>query len=325
MLRRIFLYLICVPFTFIGIPRYGKLQSDCIRTVASIHPYLPNLLARTRSKLLFQKNPFGSEDQISLEFLSCDLPRVRKEVQEDGYSIIQYALSPDDLESLKSEILRMRVQERVNSGNSFSGYLSDATNLVGRFDISPEDLLKSSFIRRLAFCEDWFKVGSFVMGQPVVFDGVASWWMFQSDPEFASLNAQAFHSDRERLSFLKFFFYLTDIGEDTGPHVYADKTHHRRPLSFRGDRRYGDNELKSKGIGSTSIFGPSGTVIVANTQGLHKGVPPKIPNHGRLLFEIQVADKLQGHRRREVNISGWAPEEISLFKKDKYFEGINLV
>jgi hypothetical protein len=189
----------------------------------------------------------------------------------------------------------------------------------------PEDLLKSSGIRQLAFSKDWLQVGSFVMGQPVVFDGVASWWMFESDPKFASLNAQAFHADRERLSFLKFFFYLTDIDENTGPHVYAEGTHKSRPIKFRGDRRYSDQELKDKGLNFTPIYGHSGTVIVANTQGLHKGVAPRVPNHGRLLFEIQVSDSLQGIRRRETSTENWSSSEEALLKQDRYFKGINRV
>ena len=325
MFRKIYMYLICVPVTLIGLPSHGKLQSDCIRTVASIHPWLPNIIAQIRSRVLFRKNPYRLESKISLELLKCDLTRVRKEVQENGYSIIENALSPQKLLSLKSEILKIHVHERVSSGGNFVGALSEATTLVGRYDLLPEDLLKSSEIRGLAFSKDWLQVGSFVMGQPVVFDGVNSWWMFESDPKFASLNAQAFHSDRERLSFLKFFFYLTDIDENTGPHVYADGTHKSRPIKFRGDRRYSDDELRTKGIDFTPIYGLAGTVIVANTQGLHKGVPPNLPNHGRLLFEIQVADSLQGMRRREINIENWSPSEVALLKQGRYFRGIKLV
>jgi len=325
MLKKIMLYVICIPITFIGVPRYGKLQSDCIRTVASIHPYLPNLIAGLRSKFLFRRNPFKTKEKISLEYLECDLMQVRREVLEKGYSIIPNAISPGVLRSLQSEIMKIEVQERVSSGKSFTGQIAAGQNLVGRYDVSPENILRSKIIRKLAFSKDWLMVGSFVMRQPVVFDGVASWWMFQTDSKFASLNAQAFHADRERLSFLKFFFYLTDIGEDTGPHVYADKTHIKRPLSLRGDRRYSDLELESNGIHSTPILGAAGTVIVANTQGLHKGVPPLIPNHGRLLFEIQVANNLQGIRRRKIDTKHWDPEEIALIKQDRYFEGIDSV
>jgi len=325
MLKKFLLYVMCVPISFIGVPRHGKFQSDCIRTVASIHPYLPNLIAGLRSKFLLRGNPYKSKEKISLTYFECDLIKVKREVREKGYSIIPNAISPSVLRNLQSEILKIEVQERVSSGKGFTGQIAEGKNLVGRYDVLPENILRSKFIRKLAFSKDWLMAGSFVMGQPVVFDGVASWWMFQTDPKFASLNAQAFHADRERLSFLKFFFYLTDIGVDTGPHVYADKTHVKRPLSLRGDRRYSDLELEANGIRSTPIFGAAGTVIVANTQGLHKGVPPLIPNHGRLLFEIQVANNLQGIRRMKIDTKHWDPEEVALKKQGRYFDGIDSV
>jgi hypothetical protein len=146
--------------------------------------------------------------------------------------------------------------------------------------------------------------------------------MFESDPDLASLNAQAFHSDRERLSFIKFFVYLSDIDENTGPHVYAGGTHRKRKISQRNDRRYSDEELLNEGLELTPIYGKAGTIIVANTQGLHKGVAPTIPNHGRLLFQIQVADSLNGMSRDLVDTSKWTANEKEL-GQEFYFQGID--
>jgi len=320
MMIKVLKWVLVFPIALLGIPKQGKMQSDAIRMLATLHPKLPNLIAVFRSKTFFRLRKTSSSE--SAQLIKYNLKELVTSVKSNGFYIIRDGLSETIIQSLKQAVSDIEVTERTQNGEGYIGKLSDVQTKFGRYDIQPKDLMDSVQVRDFAFARDWQTIGDAIMGYPCVFDGVAAWWMFESDPNFASLNAQAFHSDRERLSFIKFFVYLTDIDESTGPHVYAGGTHRKRKISFLNDRRYSDKELLDAGIELTPIYGKAGTIIVANTQGLHKGVAPTIPNHGRLLFQIQVADSLNGISRDEVDTSNWSAKEKEL-GNEFYFEGYN--
>ena len=75
-----------------------------------------------------------------------------------------------------------------------------------------------------------------------------------------------------------FFVYLTDVGPDNGPHVFARGTHLANipaagPLLARGYVRIPDADVVSA-FGRESIvelYGKRGTVLAVDTRGFHKG------------------------------------------------------
>jgi hypothetical protein len=99
------------------------------------------------------------------------------------------------------------------------------------------------------------------------------WWSTPSadgTPE----HAEMFHRDVDDLRFVKLFVYLTDVTEDTGPHVFVDGSHLVDRLTEI--RRYQDDEVESA-FGPQDIqrlVGPAGTAFLENTYGMHRGVPP---------------------------------------------------
>jgi hypothetical protein len=125
-------------------------------------------------------------------------------------------------------------------------------------------------------------------------DEVAFWWTTNKRAEDANVNAQLFHQDRDRLSFLKFFIYLTDVQPDTGPHVYLKGSHLGVPRSLRGDGRKTDEAVRAAGLWNnvTEICGPAGTLMAVDTIGLHKGKTPI--NGDRLALENEFATSLFG-------------------------------
>jgi hypothetical protein len=132
------------------------------------------------------------------------------------------------------------------------------------------------------------------LGQPVLMDEVAFWWTTTQRAEDADINAQQFHQDRDRLSFLKFFIYLTDVTPETGPHVYLKGSHTSIPWSLRGDGRKTDDAVRQAGLwpNVTELYGPAGTIMGVDTIGLHKG---KTPSSGdRLALENEFSTSLFG-------------------------------
>ena len=106
--------------------------------------------------------------------------------------------------------------------------------------------------------------------------------------------AQLFHFDMDRLKFIKFFIYLTDVDEEHGPHVYVARSHVRKPSLVRRDGRIVDEEILSA-YGADAIVeitGPQGTILAVDTRGFHKGRAPEAGD--RLMFQVEYANSLFG-------------------------------
>jgi hypothetical protein len=123
------------------------------------------------------------------------------------------------------------------------------------------------------------------------------------------MNAQLYHQDRDRLSFLKFFVYLTDVEVENGPHMYIRGTHRKTPWSLRSDGRKTDAIVEQAGLGGrvAEMIGPSGTLMAVDTAGLHKGKPPI--SGDRLVLQVEFATSLFG---AHVDYPIFEPSPLSL-------------
>ena len=125
--------------------------------------------------------------------------------------------------------------------------------------------------------------------------GVDLWWTFPVDAteEDRRRHAHLFHRDVDDFRFLKFFFYVTDVGELDGPHVVVTGSH-LRPLDakLRGRlslRRLTDDEVDER-FGADSvrtILGRAGEGFAEDTFGVHKGTTPVAD--ARLILQLQFA------------------------------------
>ena len=164
----------------------------------------------------------------------------------------------------------------------------------GRYDIEEEEVLLSSEMQEFVSDPLMAAIAQEYLQQPVIMDEVACWWTTTKKAEDADLNAQMFHQDRDRLSFLKFFIYLTDVTPETGPHVYLRGSHRKIPNSLRFDGRVTDDSVKRAGLWHDvrELTGPAGTLMAVDTIGLHKG---KTPIDGdRLALENEFSTSLFG-------------------------------
>ncbi|KAF3998146.1 hypothetical protein [Glaciimonas immobilis] len=98
---------------------------------------------------------------------------------------------------------------------------------------------------------------------------------------------QAFHRDYDDWRFIKVFVYLTDVDNDSGPHVFVQGTHHEHcAMRLRG---YGDAKIM-EAYGEdkiVSITGTAGFGFAVDTHGIHKGIVPR--QRPRLLLQIQYS------------------------------------
>ena len=255
-------------------PRLGKWIS---RRVIRVSDPTANRLADPRSSRFID---------------SAEIPRAISGVREDGFYVFQRTVHPEIVRSIRSFAEQAPCTARGLSAAP-STY-PRANPIVGRYDLAEETSLQCAEVQEFATDPAMATIARSYLGQPALMDEVAFWWTTTQRAEDANINAQMYHQDRDRLSFLKFFIYLTDVTPDTGPHMYVRGSHRRIPRSLRADGRMTDAAVVSAGLGDQirELCGPAGTVMAVDTIGLHKG---KTPISGdRLALENEFSTSLFG-------------------------------
>lgn len=125
-----------------------------------------------------------------------------------------------------------------------------------------------------------------------IHQGSLLWWSFPGERTYQQLssNGQLFHYDLDDYRFIKFFFYLTDVDEQNGPHICVRGSHNRKKLShlILRKREADEDMIKYYGLESlVTIYGKAGFGFVEDGLCFHKGVPPS--NKNRLILQIEFA------------------------------------
>lgn len=170
-----------------------------------------------------------------------------------------------------------------------------------RYDLDEVDIVRSEAAQALIADRSLLAVAQAYLGSTPVQDLVSMWWTAPS-ASGSSAAAQQFHFDLDRLRFVKLFVYLTDVEQDNGPHVYVRGSHRDLPDSLRADRRYADAEVLGHYAPEdlVRITGASGTMFLADTRGLHKGL--HVVDGARLVFQLEYASSLFGADAPQVAV-----------------------
>jgi hypothetical protein len=118
------------------------------------------------------------------------------------------------------------------------------------------------------------------------------WWSFPtsaaSDADLNLASQEKLHFDLDGWRALKFFFYLTPVDRDGGPHVYMRRTHNRRLARHQWTLVVGHpNEEVLNAYGSenkTTVLGRAGRGFAADPFGFHMGTV--VRNAPRLMLEV---------------------------------------
>jgi hypothetical protein len=102
--------------------------------------------------------------------------------------------------------------------------------------------------------------------------------------------AVEFHRDADAYRFVKVFVYLTDCYEGDGHHEFYCGSHLSFPISLLEIKRYSNECVASslKNCRLIRVFGPSGTAVIENTLGFHRGTTPT--KNDRLLLTLCYFD-----------------------------------
>ena len=239
------------------------------------------------------------------ELDSQSVTKISNAITENGYYIFDTLLDENSLKSIKSFMENVPVAYRsTNSGTTppkSDSYINCKENST-RFDLIQTDYCnENEDILRLITDENFLHIANEYLNAKPILDIIAIWWnktipetLSKEDKELLkNTSAQMFHHDMDRLKFIKFFIYITDVDLDTGPHVYVRKSNLKSPAYILKDGRYSD-EMISENAGEDviSICGPKGSIIAVDTRGLHKGM--EVNKSERLLFQLEFSNSLFG-------------------------------
>lgn len=220
-------------------------------------------------------------------------------LERDGYYVFDQRLP----EAVCDRLLHLG--QRTPAVAQGAGENGDATLVIDRaapravrYELSAEDLLVDPDVQ--ALMADWslLTVAQDYLRAAPIYDIVTMWWhtAFKDAPDARA--AQLYHFDMDRPRWLKFFFYLTDVGPDNGPHCFIRGSHRTggiaKELLSRGYARLDDDDVARHYAPEDHIrfTGKRGTIIAEDTRGLHKG--QHVVRGDRLIFQLELTNTLFG-------------------------------
>ena len=235
------------------------------------------------------------------------------ELKDKGYIVFESALSDDMIAQLRhfsetTPALTRRMDTQSENQYQKSENLFEIQNpLSVRYDYKTQDLLNCETVQNLMADNSILSIAQAYLGCRPIVDIVTMWWHtnFSKTPDKEA--AQYFHFDMDRVRWIKFFVYLTDVGPDNGPHTFVSTSHRsgQIPMALlrKGYSRLTDEEVKNHYSEDKLIEfrAPKGTIIIEDTRGLHKG--KHVSGDPRLLFQLQFTQNLFGTTLPEGKIN----------------------
>ena len=263
-----------------------------MRSAMDIHPRAGRIMSKAGVRNSRGGLPTLNQAKASTFVDTSEIDSCVTALKKDGVYVFQNRLPSDMIARMVRSALLVPSEARGLSEDPAPYPRSNP--VVGRYDINEDNTMASADMQN--YCSDpaLALTAAKYLGQPVIQDQTALWWTTTQGSPDASLNAWLFHQDRDRLSFLKFFVYLTDVGPENGPHTYVRGTHLKVPRMLATDGRKDDELIRAAGLWEEVIeqTGKAGTLMAVDTVGLHKGKPPKIDD--RCVLQVEFATSLFG-------------------------------
>lgn len=263
-----------------------------MRSAMDIHPRAGRIMSKVGIRASRGGIPSLAQAKSSTFVDPSEIDICVAALKKDGVHVFENRLPEDMVARMVQSALHVPAEARGLS-QSPAPYPRNSP-VVGRYDINEDNTMASHDMQN--YCSDpaLALAAAKYLGQPVIQDQTALWWTTTQGSPDAALNAWLFHQDRDRLSFLKFFVYLTDVGPENGPHTFVRGTHLKVPRMLATDGRKDDDLVRAAGLWEKVIeqTGKAGTLMAVDTVGLHKGKPPLVDD--RCVLQVEFATSLFG-------------------------------
>ena len=257
-----------------------------------------------------------------------DIQVIVEQINEKGYAVFPNALNNEMLEYLTNFGFNQLASVRPMEALGYSKPIQKATvnlekPLAIRYDFDEGLLVNDPIVQSLMTDKSLLAVAQEYLGCAPCSDVTGMWWHTDFSDEPNPEAATMWHFDMDRVKWLKYFFYITDVTTETGPHCFVEGTHQTNGIPSQilkqGYARITDQEVNEcfKKDKIIEFLAKKGTLIIEDTRGLHKGKP--VIKGARLLFQSQYSDHLFGGSYSKKFITNYANpairEFIQKFKK----------
>lgn len=246
------------------------------------------------------------------DFSVADLNGIVDTMKRDGFYVFPQRLPQETIDAM-----------RQFSRSTPATYLvpnSDASKFISAWSEKPvlvdeekplspiyhwdrQDLFENDKVLEVVLDDTFLLLAQEYLGMSPVLDHMGMWQSFPYGGMSKAESAQMFHYDMDRLKFVKFLMYLTDVEPKNGPHCYARGSQGMKPDELLPDSRKTDEQIE-KHYGANNmveITGKAGTVMMVDTRGFHKG---KTPDEGtRVMFQLEFADSLFGQNYGFIDLT----------------------
>ena len=242
-------------------------------------------------------------------------------LEQRGWAILSWRVPPEDLDELRR--FAFATPAWASSPNERIAITETRIpNDSPRYCWRISELSRLPVVQRLIGDAAFNDIAQrYIGGRPLLAN--ITMWLDPGRVGGESYNAHAYHYDNDGPAFLKFFVYVSDIGNESGPHSFIQGSHRRqKPPQFRRSGLYDrDAILAFYGKDNEMVFtAPAGTVLAEDTAGFHKGAPPRNGQYRLLLqfeyglLDIPQEEEFVGFRER-TRIEGLHPSIKRIARK----------
>lgn len=238
--------------------------------------------------------------------------KIAQQIKRDGYYVFDVQLDASIVEQLvafaeSTPVKYLQIPEKQDGVTrikfSDNPVIYDRENIVApKYVFNMQQLINQPQLQQLIFDPSLLAVAQSYLKSKPILDLMAMWWSAPFDKKGAAEAAQMYHFDLDRLKFLKFFFYLTDVDVNTGPFCYVKNSHKKLPKAICQDRRLTDEEVQQHFTQENmlELIGKKGSIMAVDTRGLHKGKP--LNNGERLIFQLEFCNSYFGVEYPKVTL-----------------------
>jgi ectoine hydroxylase-related dioxygenase (phytanoyl-CoA dioxygenase family) len=264
---------------------------------------------RLASIISFYRRPYNIKEKAGVLTLLSDsqLSEIQSKLERDGYYVFDERLSEAFCDKIADRIADadyvVRADDIVYDPSKLHKYDRNSP-IAANYSLTPDDTTDVPEVQELVSDPTLINVAQNYLKSKSIFTGIGLGYSARAKEEPDDNAAQTFHWDMERIKWLRFFIYLTDVDKDTGPHCFIKGSHRAgvlpKEVYTKGYVRHNDDEvLKIFGSDSYLEFtAKKGTIIAEDSRGLHKG---KALNNGeRLLLAFELSNSTFGANKRHA-------------------------
>lgn len=261
------------------------------------------LSLNNNKKTKINKKDLNIENEVFIPKISDNEETILNTIKKDSYYIFSSKLDEKICDDIIDYLFKIDGYGNKNLNKITK--LSNKTKDVSYINFHEEDLIKNKNIQALCVndlilktCRNYFK------SEPILSNiGIAV--TYPTDAPKTEY-AQLYHFDLDRIKWLKFFIYLTDVNENDGPHCFIKGTHKAfsKPYALvkKGYQRINDEEF-FKSVDKNKeyiITGSRGTMFIGDSSAFHKGLNPS--NRHRIMLQLEYTNSLFGAKVDRVKI-----------------------